>query len=94
MLSARNDPLLTTKYPGKRFKVSSPYKIQITQELRPRDYQKRLNFATRFFAACKTPETLSTVMNSTVKRAHCCLINNGGHLIDTVFHTLESPISI
>ena len=34
-----------------------------------------------------TPETLSKVMNSTVKRAHCCLTNNGGHPKDIVFYT-------
>ena len=34
-----------------------------------------------------TPETLSKVMNSTVKRGHSCLTNNEGHLKDIMFHT-------
>ena len=38
--------------------------------------------------------TLCRVMNSTVKRTHCCLTNNGGHLKDIVFLTLESPFNL
>ena len=34
-----------------------------------------------------TQEILSKVMNSTVKRPHCCLTNNGSQLKDIVFHT-------
>ena len=34
---------------------------------------------------CITPEILSKVMNSTVKRAHCCLTDNGGDLKDIMY---------
>ncbi|CAK1588565.1 unnamed protein product [Parnassius mnemosyne] len=48
-----------------------PYKIQLVQELKPTEYQQRLDYA---------------VMENVLERARICEAENGHHLRDIIFH--------